>query len=118
MENTPRLSEFLGELGLTSYQELGYDRVLLAEGPTDVTALQRLLRLYGVEHQVVLMPLGGSSLVNEAAEQQLAEIRRLSESIYAIVDSERTSAESELADSITGFQRVCGELGIQVLVLD
>jgi ABC-type cobalamin/Fe3+-siderophores transport system ATPase subunit len=118
MESTPRLAEFLGELGLSSYQELGYNRVLLAEGPTDVTALQRLLRLYGAEHEVVLVPLGGGSLISPEAEQQLAEIRRLSESIYAIVDSERASADAELPANVSGFARVCDELGIQTLVLE
>jgi hypothetical protein len=58
-EATPRLSEFLGALSLAGYKELGSDTVLLVEGPSDVKTIQRFLRLYHKDHQIVLLPMGG-----------------------------------------------------------
>jgi hypothetical protein len=53
--------EFLGELSRSGYSELGFDRVLLVEGSTDVPAVQAWLRRYELEHRVVLLPLGGGN---------------------------------------------------------
>jgi len=38
---TRALTEFLGELGFNAYQDLGFETVLLVEGPTDVTCVQQ-----------------------------------------------------------------------------
>lgn len=118
LEGTPRLSEFLGELSLSGYQELGYSKVLLVEGPTDVTVFQRLLRLYGVEHQVVLLPLGGGELINAGVEPQLAEVLRLTPDVFAIIDSERTAEGADPASSVRDFSEICEHLGITCHVLE
>ncbi len=47
LESTARLSELLGELSFSGHRELGFDKVLLVEGSTDVIAFQQLLRKYG-----------------------------------------------------------------------
>lgn len=49
---TPRLSEFLGELSFSGYQALGFNKVLLVEGATDLKTLQQLLRMYRKDHQM------------------------------------------------------------------
>jgi energy-coupling factor transporter ATP-binding protein EcfA2 len=119
LEGTPELARFLGELSFSSYEELGFDRILLVEGPTEVKLFQRLLRLYGIEHQVVLMPLGGGSLINAEAEAQLRELKRISSNLLAIVDSERSAAGAEPEANVRGFAEACAkaEIGCHVLEL-
>jgi hypothetical protein len=63
-EQTPHLSEFLGELGYSAYRDLGFDKILLVEGSSEVKLIGGWLRLYGLSHKVVLLHLGGSNLIN------------------------------------------------------
>jgi predicted ATPase len=46
LEATPRLSELLGELSFCGYKEVGFDKILMVEGVTDVLTIQQFLRLY------------------------------------------------------------------------
>jgi hypothetical protein len=115
---TPGLAEFLGELGFNAYQDLGFNTVLLVEGPTEVTCIQQLLRIFGKEHKVVLLPLSGSSLINPHSEAQLAEIARLSSRVYALIDSERENAAATLSADRQGFAETCTRLDISCKVLD
>ena len=117
-EATPRLSEFLGELSFSSYKELGFEKILLVEGATEVQTIQQFLRLFGKEHRVVLLPLGGASLINDKAEPQLREIKRISDEVYALIDSERTGPSDPLAKDRAGFQAACQRVGITCHVLD
>jgi ABC-type cobalamin/Fe3+-siderophores transport system ATPase subunit len=116
---TPRLSEFLGALGFAGYRELGFDRVLLVEGPKDVTAIQQLLRLYGKDHKVVLLPMGGNSMINgsQDTDGQLHELLRISPNISAIVDSERTHQDETLAKGRRDFGDLCRRVGVKCHVL-
>jgi energy-coupling factor transporter ATP-binding protein EcfA2 len=115
---TRQLAEFLGELGFNAYQDLGFETVLLVEGPTDVTCLQQFLRLYQKEHQIVLLHLGGNSTINAGCEMQLAEITRISRRVYALIDSERTQSGEALAADRQGFVEVCSKLKIPCRVLE
>jgi AAA domain, putative AbiEii toxin, Type IV TA system len=115
---TRALAEFLGELGFNAYQDLGFETVLLVEGPTDVTFVQQLLRLYGKEHKVVLLPLGGRSMINAGSEMQLAEITRISQKVYALIDSERTGPGVALAADRQSFVETCSKLKIPCHVLE
>jgi ABC-type cobalamin/Fe3+-siderophores transport system ATPase subunit len=117
-EKTAGLAEFLGELSFSGYQDLGFDRVLLVEGPTDVTTFQRFLRRFGVEHRLVLLPLGGASIINTAAAQQLAEIKRITPNLNAIIDSERNAAGEALSPDRSAFAEICAELEIPCHVLE
>lgn len=117
-EETPRLSQFLGELSFSSYKELGFDGILLVEGPTEVRTIQQLLRLYGKDHQVVLLPLGGSSLINEKAEPHLHEIKRISANVTALIDSERSALGEPLAADRAAFVQKCGQANVRCKVLD
>src|SRR6267142_572545 len=56
---TPRLAEFLGELGYAALRDIGYDRLLLIEGPNDIQTIKTMLRWYDKEHGTILVPLGG-----------------------------------------------------------
>jgi ABC-type cobalamin/Fe3+-siderophores transport system ATPase subunit len=115
---TRALAEFLGELGFNAYQDLGFETVLLVEGPTDVTCVQQLLRLYQKEHNVVLLPLGGSSMINAGCEVQLGEITRVSRKVYALIDSERTQAGEAVAADRQGFADACSKLKIPCHILE
>ena len=77
-EATVNLSEFLGELSFSGYQEIGGEKLLLVEGKTDVKTLQQFLRLYKMDHKIVPMPLFGKTLINAFAAEQLREIKRIS----------------------------------------
>lgn len=117
-EAIPYLSELLGELSFSGYRELGSDKILLVEGTTDVKTIQQFLRLYRKDHQIVLLPLGGSSLINGSSEIELGEIKRISENVFALIDSERASSEAPLDPDREEFVETCEKVGITCHVLD
>jgi len=117
-EATPRLSEFLGEMSFAGYRELGVERVLLVEGSTDVKTVQQFLRLLKKDHKVVLMSLGGASMINGKSEDQLLEITRISSNISALIDSERLINGAPLAPGRQAFAEACARTRIGCHVLD
>jgi len=118
LETTPRFSEFLGELGFSSYQDLGFDSLLLVEGPSELKAVQQLLCLYGKDHRVVLLPMGGTQMIAGAATTQLEEIKRITPRITVLIDSERTAAAGPLPSKRQDFVRACAEASISCHVLE
>jgi ABC-type Mn2+/Zn2+ transport system ATPase subunit len=118
LESTPRLSEFLGELSFSGYRELGFDKVLLVEGVTDVKTIQQFLRLHRKDHQIVVLPLGGTQLINQAREAELQEIKRISANVFAVIDSERTAQDNPPDSTRTGFIQMCNRTGITCHVLE
>jgi len=117
-EATSSFSEFLGELSFTGYKELGFDKVLLVEGTTDVKTIQQFLHLHKIDHKIVLLPMGGRSLINSSSEQELAEITRISNNIFALIDSERNESGAELAPGRAAFVETCEKIGIDCHLLD
>ncbi len=117
IEQLPSLAEFLGEIGFSAYRELGFDKLLLVEGPHDVTTMQELLRKWGKEHQVIILPLGGGSLINKSAEPQLLELMRITPNIRALIDSERESENDPLNKNIHEFVKACEKANIPCHVL-
>lgn len=118
LEATPHLAEFLGELGFSAYRDLGFDSVLLVEGPSEVKTLQQWLRLARKDHEIVLLQLGGNSMINAKAEAELAEVQRISPNVSAVIDSERGKAGARLAADRQGFLDLCEKLNIPVLVTE
>jgi energy-coupling factor transporter ATP-binding protein EcfA2 len=118
LEATSRLAEFLGELSFSGYQELGFDKILLVEGATDVRTFQQFLRKYGLDHKVVLVPLGGNQLINGSRELELEEIKRISQNLFAVIDSERSSLGEDLKKDRSAFAESCRKLKIKCLVLE
>jgi hypothetical protein len=108
-EATPNLSEFLGSLGFSSYRELGFDKVLLVEGVTEVQTIAQFLRLLGKDHQIVLLPLGGSQMISSNSAPAVEEIRRITTSVFALIDSERKAPGDALATGRAGFEKICKE---------
>lgn len=115
---TPSLSSILGELGYGGLNDLAYKAVLLVEGVADVRLFQELLSKFGVRHEVVIVPLGGDDLANGRRDIELAELKRLSELIFAVVDSEKTSPQASVAPRRLAFQRNCHAQGIECHVLE
>ena len=118
LEATVSLAEFLGELGFLGYREMGFDKILLVEGPKDLKAIQQFLRRLGKDSEVVLLPLGGTSGINGQAEGQLAELFRMSKHIFAVIDSEKAAEGDLLSKNRADFVTVCRKLAIDVLVLE
>ena len=115
---TPRLSELLGELSFSGYRELGFRKVLLVEGPTDIKTFHQFLKIVGKDRECVLLPLGGSSMINGRADEALAELTRISDDIYAVIDSERSEKGEPLSQDRLAFEEVCARLGIRCHVLE
>jgi len=111
------LPEFLGELSYSGYKELGLDTVLLLEGPKDIRVVQQFLKLLKKEHKIVMIPLGGGSIINAKTEIELKEIKRLSPNMHVIIDSEKTTADEALSSSIQGFVDNCKKYTIDCHVL-
>ena len=114
---TPLLPEFLGELGFSSYQELGFEGIILVEGPTEIKVFHELLRKYHKDHRFVVISLGGDSLIRDGVETELSEIKRISGKIFAVIDSEKTSEDASLPGNRLGFVDVCDRVGIKCWVL-
>ncbi len=105
-------------MSFADYQELGFSLVVLVEGPTDTAALQRFLRLYGIGHQIVLLPLGGSTTIRATAESQLEELKRITTNLHVLIDSERATEGAPLDKPRRAFVEACKELRIDCHVLE
>ncbi len=117
LETTPRLPELLGELGFSSYRELGFEKVLLVEGIKDIKTVQQFLRYFGKDHQVVLLPMGGGQFIRGDVAVELQEIKRISNNVSALIDSERTSEGCPLSAEREAFVETCNKLKIRCCVL-
>ncbi len=117
LEAIQNLSEFLGELSFSGYRELGFDKVLLVEGPTDVRTVQQFLRKYRKDHEILLLPLGGSSLINATSEAELEEIKRITNNVYALIDSEKKYANAPIQKKRQSFIGICDKVGIKCHIL-
>lgn len=117
-EDTPDLAEFMGELGFAAYQELGFDQVLLVEGPSELKTIQQLLRHYGKEHSVVLLSLGGTQMINATTQTALDHVRRITDNVVALIDSERKKEGDELVADRAQFVATCAKAKIRCVVLD
>lgn len=117
-DSIPDLAQFLGELGYSAYRELGIEKVLLVEGPSDLRSIQQFLRKYGKEHSALLLQLGGASLINANASPALAEVQRISGHVHAVIDSEKAGANDPIPGDRFAFRQVCQNLGINCHILD
>jgi hypothetical protein len=117
-EETPGLAALTGQLGFGGRTDLQFDGVLLVEGVTEVKTFQQLLRLYGQEHRWVIVPLAGENLIRGNAQVELSELRRISDRIIAVIDSERSTAGEPLSANRAGFAQACNDLNIPCTVLD
>jgi len=115
-EQIPNYTEFVGEMSFSAFKEIGCDRILLVEGVHDVKTVQQFLRMLRKDHRVVIIPLGGDQLAKGGIEAELSELKRLSNNISALVDSERDSEKAEPKAERKAFASACRGLGIDVCV--
>jgi energy-coupling factor transporter ATP-binding protein EcfA2 len=115
---TADLSLALGELGFGGMFDLAHRAVLLVEGQSEVKAFRAILRWYGIADQVLVLSLGGSSGISAHRDVELLELRRLADTVFAVIDSERTSESEVLTNARTGFASSCKRIGIDCLVLE
>ena len=113
LEGTPRLSEFLGEMSFSSHKELGFRKILLVEGPTEVPTIQQFLRMIGKDHQILLLPVHG----HMPKADELEEILRISTEIAAVIDSEKVSESAPLNQDRQDFLSLCARKGLECCVL-
>jgi predicted ATPase len=113
LESTPRLSEFLGEMSFAAHRELGFEKLLLVEGPTDVKVFRHFLRLIEKDHKIVLLPLHGAFPDGD----ELDETLRIAASVATIIDSERNAEGDKLEDKRQRFLDLCRKRGIQASAL-
>lgn len=116
LEGHPTLAEFLGEMSFSSHKELGFEKILLVEGATDVTAMQQFLRKKGMDHKIVALSLSGRINGNMAID--LDEVLRISTNVSAVIDSERATPGAPLEQSRIDFQNLCRIKHIACHVLD
>ena len=118
--NATNFGEWLGELSYSMRAELGCEELLLVEGPTELLCFQELLRKVKKDGKFVLIQLGGSSLIRSGIKQHLSELFRIVEpsKICAVIDSERLAQDAALSPERAAFVRECGEIGIDVHVLE
>jgi len=110
-EQTPNFAEFVGELSFSSFKELGHESILLVEGVTEVKAVQQFLRLLEKDHQVVVVPLGGRQLIRGGVQQELAELKRISNKVAVLIDSELEEAGGRFPNDRKEFLADCDALG-------
>ena len=92
-EAAKNYSELLGELQFSQFHELGFEKILLCEGVTEVKTLRQFLRLWRLDSSVMLVPLGGNALIDPKRNEELSEFNRFGVKIFVLVDSERHSAD-------------------------
>jgi hypothetical protein len=117
-EDTPRLSAVLGELSFGSYAALGGASILLVEGPNEVRCYQQWLRAFSMDHNVIIIPLGGQQMINGTRDAELAELTRISERVFAVIDRDGTQGSDKVPQQRIDFQRSCKNLGIECRILD
>jgi energy-coupling factor transporter ATP-binding protein EcfA2 len=118
LEETRAYTEFLGEMGFSAFRELGYRMVLLVEGRHDVKTMKQFLRAMRKEHEAVVLPLNGASMINATTAEELVEIRRLGAHVAAVIDSERLHEGAPLAAGRAEFLSACGKLGIDAIATE
>ncbi|MBL8822167.1 MAG: AAA family ATPase [Planctomycetia bacterium] len=115
---TPNLPAFLGELSYSSYQALGFEKILLVEGVTDVRTMQQFLRKLHSDHRILLIPLCGNSLIDQNREYEIVELKRICKNVAALIDSEKDGPDKELDPRRNAFLAMCKKNGINAKVLD
>lgn len=109
-------SEMLGEMGFSTWNDIGFEKILLVEGATDVCLFQELLRELKKDVKVAIISLGGSDMINGNRARELSEIQRIKKEIHCWIDSEKDNASSDIPKDRKEFVDNCKNLGIEVTV--
>ena len=96
-ESVTNHSQSMGELSSSQFHELGFNKLLLCECITKVKTLRQILRHWKLDASVMLVPLGGTSLIDSKRQDGLSEFKRFGVEVFVLVDSARDSAEASKA---------------------
>ena len=88
-----------------------------SESRTEIKTVQQLLRRYDKDHRVVLLSLGGETLITADADAALEEVKRLTPHVAALIDSERDRADDPLAPARAAFVEACQRAEVPCHVL-
>ncbi|NJK91620.1 MAG: AAA family ATPase [Blastochloris sp.] len=113
-----RLSEVMGEISFSAQQTQGCSKVLLVEGPTEIKAVRQILLKMKADRDIILLPLGGGSMITPNRGDELAEVKKIGQNVYALIDSEKASARAELGQDRIGFRGSCRQAGILCHILE
>lgn len=97
-EAVNNFSQLMGELSFAQLHELGFNKLLLCEGVTEVKTLRQILRHWKLDSSVMIVPLGGTTLIDAKRQQELSEFNRFGVEVFVLVDSERKNADAVKSD--------------------
>ena len=117
-ENQTHPLEIIGELSYSSWMDIGVEKILLCEGTSDLKCFKHILKQLKMEHKVLLVPLGGGSLINAKTGEELNELNRLGCPLYCIIDSEKNSEKEEISQERADFVKNCEKAKITIHVLE
>lgn len=62
--------------------------------------------MLSIEQHVLMIPLGGDSMINGSREDELRELKRITTNIVAVIDSERIKEKWRSAEQSRGVQGI------------
>ena len=101
-------------MSFSAQKELGFDKLLFVEGPTEVKTIQQFLRMVMKDRNVLLLPLHG----HLPKEDELEELLRITTNAAVLIDSEKTAADSPLESNRAEFLELCASKRLHAHVLD
>jgi ABC-type cobalamin/Fe3+-siderophores transport system ATPase subunit len=108
-EAATNYSQLMGELSFSQLHDLGFNKLLLCEGVTEVKTMRQILRRWHLDASVMLIPLGGTSLIDGNRQDELNEFNRFGVEVFVLIDSEKASEDSN--DPVRSrFLAVCEKL--------
>ena len=110
LEGTANAAQLLGEMSYSQFSALGGSHLLLVEGTTEVKTMRVLLRKLGIDGHVMIIPLGGTSLIGSGRADELQEFKRIGADVFVLIDSERGSEDEPLTKERGGFQDTCSRI--------
>ena len=109
-ESARNSAQLLGELSYSQFSAIGGKFLLLVEGATEVRTFRVLLRKLGIDTDVMIVPLGGSSLIGANRREEMTEFQRIGAEVHVLIDSERCSEVEPLDPPHEGFLEICSSL--------
>lgn len=109
-ESAKNSAQLLGELSYSQFSAIGGKFLLLVEGSTEVRTFRVLLRKLEIETDVMIVPLGGSSLIGASRREEMTEFQRIGAEVFVLVDSERNVEADPLDAEHEGFFQICSDL--------
>jgi hypothetical protein len=107
-------------MSFEAYRELGFEQILCVEGVTDILPVQVFLRKLklGLDHKIVSISLGGGEFIVAGRQPELAELKRISDKVAVLIDSEKNANGAALDGQRAAFVQTCNTLGYNIHVTD